>query len=98
MDFQYLLDRRDRNEEMTKKKEVSLSLATRKKEREAADAWRLELENNLRASKGEQLLDDIGALKEAEAGSAHRGGIDTKDPLVLEAGETMADFLRFLGK
>jgi carboxyl-terminal processing protease len=98
MDFQYLLDKRARNEEITQKKEVSLSLATRRKEREEADAWLLELENNLRASKGEALLQDIAALKEVEAGSAHASGIDTADPLVLEAGETMVDFLQFLQK
>lgn len=93
MDFQYILDRRARNAEMTKKKEVSLSLATRKKERQEADRWRLEKENLLRQSRGELPLEDIEALKEEARANPHDSTVDVTDPLVIEAGETMVDFI-----
>jgi carboxyl-terminal processing protease len=96
MDFQYILDRRARNAAMTKKKEISLSLATRKRERQEADKWRLEKENLLRQSRGEFPLEDIGALKEEAGANPHDSTLDVTDPLVIEAGETMVDLIGLL--
>jgi carboxyl-terminal processing protease len=98
MDYQYFLDRRERNEKMSKKKEVSLSMKTRKQERREADKWRLDLENGLRFSKGEPPLKSISELKEEEVREPHNSKVDPDDPVVLEAGETMLDFIELLQK
>jgi len=97
-DYQYILDRRERNEMMSSKKEISLSEKTTKKEREEADKWRLNLENTLRSSKGEPPLEKISDLKEDDVMELHKSKVDVKDPMVVEAGETMADFIELLEK
>jgi len=97
-DYQYVLDRRERSEMMRSKKEISLSENTRKKEREEADKWSLELENTLRLSKGEPPLEKISDLKTEDIGDRHNSKVDVKDPVVIEAGETMADFIELLEK
>jgi carboxyl-terminal processing protease len=98
LEYQYVLDRRERNEMMIKKKEVSLSEKTRKKEREEADKWRLDLENALRLGKGEPPLEKISDSDEEEAEEIHNSIVDVKDPEVIEAGETMVDFIELLEK
>ncbi len=97
-DYKYVLDRRERNEMMRNKKEISLSEAKRKKELEDADKWRLELENALRLDKGEPPLENVADLKEDDAMDLHNSTVDVKDPVVIEAGETMADFIELLEK
>ena len=98
LEYQYVLDRRERNEMMIKKKEISLSENTRKKEREEADKWRLDLENALRLGKGEPPLEKISDSDEEEAEEIHNSIVDVKDPEVIEAGETMVDFIELLEK
>jgi len=99
LDYQYVLDRRKRNEMMRKKKDISLSEETRKKEREEADKWRLALENTLRMSKGEPVLEKISDLKEKEPMEAHNNSkVDAKDPVMIESGEIMVDFIELLKK
>ena len=97
-DYQYVLERRERNEMMSAKKEISLSEKTTKKERDEADTWRLNLENTLRASKGEPLLEKISDLKEDDATDRHNSTVKVNDPIVIEAGETMVDFIGLLEK
>jgi carboxyl-terminal processing protease len=95
-DYQYVLDRRERNQLLNSKKEISLSEATRKNELEEADKWLLELENNLRLAKGEPPLEKISELKDDETVDLHNSTVDIKDPVVIEAGETMVDFIKLL--
>jgi len=83
---------------MIKKKEISLSENTRKKEREEADKWRLDLENALRLGKGEPPLEKISDSDMEEAEEIHNSIVDVKDPEVIEAGETMVDFIELLEK
>jgi carboxyl-terminal processing protease len=98
LDYQYLLDRRERNEEMRQKKEMSLSEQTRKKERDEAESWLLQLENKLRLSKGEPPLEKISDIQEEEMIDAPHGSDEAKDdPLLTEAGEVLVDFIN-LGK
>jgi carboxyl-terminal processing protease len=97
-DYKYVLDRRERNEMMRNKKEISLSEETRKKEQEDADKWRLELENALRLGKGEPPLEKVADLKEDDVMDLHNSTVDVKDPVVIEAGETMVDFIELLEK
>ena len=98
LDYQYLLDRRARNEEMRKRKDVSLSLETRKKERNEAEKWRLQLENTLRLSKGEPLLESFEDLKEDDETEEPHGKKEDEDSLLNEAGEVLVDFMRLLKK
>ncbi len=98
LDYQYVLDRRKRNEMMTGKKEISLSEKTRIKEREEADKWRLDLENTLRLSKGEPSVAKISDLHEEEGLDPHSAKVDVKNPEVLEAGEVVVDFIELLEK
>jgi hypothetical protein len=81
---------------MSSKKEISLSEATRKNELEEADRWLLELENTLRLAKGEPPLEKISELKDDETADLHNSTVDIKDPVVIEAGETMVDFIKLL--
>jgi carboxyl-terminal processing protease len=97
MDYQYVLERRARNEEMGNKKTVSLSESTRKKERDEAEKWRLEVENTLRASKGEPLLEKISDLNKEETKDSHNL-INEDDPLLDEAGEVLVDLIELLGR
>jgi len=99
MDYQYLLDRRQRNEELSKRKTVSLSEQVRKKELDEAEKWRLELENTLRSSKGLPPLEKISDLDKEEATAAPHGNTDKgEDPLLDEAGQVMIDFIELLNK
>ena len=99
-DYQYFLDRRGRSKEIREKKTISLSEQKRKKELEEADQWRLELENNLRLSKGKPPLEKLSDLDEDEAEEAHltQTEIDVDDPLMIEAGEVVVDFIELLVK
>ncbi|MBE9519529.1 MAG: carboxy terminal-processing peptidase [Proteobacteria bacterium] len=98
MDYQYLLDRRQRNEELSKRKTVSLSEQIRKKERDAAEQWRLDLENTLRASKGLPPLEKIADLNKEDSAVPHGNAENGDDPLMDEAGEVMVDFIELLSK
>ena len=80
---------------MSSKKTVSLSEKYRKEELDKAEQWRLEAENTLRISKGKQPLLKISDLDKEEADGPH-GGIDSEDPLLKEAGETLVDFIKFV--
>ena len=94
LDYQYLLDRRERNEEMRQKKEMSLSEETRRKERDEAEKWLLQLENKLRLSKGEEPLEKISDMEEEEGiGVSHSEDESKDDPLLQEAGEVLIDFV-----
>ena len=99
-DYQYFLDRRERSREIREKKTISLSEQKRKKELEEADQWRLEWENNLRLSKGKPPLEKLSDLDEDEAEEAHltQTEIDVDDPLLVEAGEVVVDFIELLVK
>jgi carboxyl-terminal processing protease len=97
-DYQYFLDRRQRNIEMGQKKQISLSEKTRKKERAELDHWRLELENTLRLGKGEPLLEKLSDLKDEELMGHQEQEVNKNDPLLIEAGEVMVDFIKYLTK
>lgn len=98
-EYQYIIDRRGLNEEMRLKKEVSLSEKLRKQEKKEAEDKRLDLENNLRRSKGEPPLEKYDDLAKEEAERSHgEAGIDDDDPVLLQAGETLIDFISYLGK
>jgi len=93
-DYLYLLERRERNEEMRQKKELSLSVSIRRKERDEAEKWLLQLENKLRLSKGQPLLEKISDMEDEKVIGASHGNDESKDdPLLDEAGEVLIDFI-----
>ena len=93
-DYLYLLERRKRNEEMRQKKELSLSVSIRRKERDEAEKWLLQLENKLRLSKGQPLLEKISDMEDEKVIGASHGNDESKDdPLLDEAGEVLIDFI-----
>ena len=97
LDYNYILERRKRNEAMSEKKTVSLSEQARRKERAESEKWRLDLENKLRESKGEPPLEKLADLKEDPVGMPHSTEI-VEDSILLEAEEILTDFIELLRK
>ena len=94
LDYQYLLERRERNAEMRRKKTLSLSEKTRRKERNEAEQWMLQMVNKLRVSKGEPPLEKISEMEDEEVvGAPHENFESKDDPMLNEAGEVMVDFI-----
>jgi len=94
----YIKERLEKINEMSNKTEISLSEQTRKKESTEADQWRLVVENRLREAKGEEPFKDIKELEkcEEEKTGMQAAGIDVKNPLLLEAGEVVVDFIELI--
>jgi carboxyl-terminal processing protease len=101
-DFQYLNALAAKGKEAREKNTVSLNEAVRRKEKADDDAWRLQLENQLRASKGEPLLasvdeldaefeDEEAAVEEAAADDATEE--DEDDAVLTESGRILVDFI-----
>ena len=97
-DFQYLDALTLRSAEMRKRTHISLNEATRQQEKNDDDAWRLNLENQLRLANGEmpvvslEELDDIHEAKElakTEAKKARDAKADLKAELSDEASENV---------
>ncbi len=82
-DFVYLRALMRKSLENSKETEVSLNEAVREKEKRDDDAWRLGIENKLRAAKGEPLLKSIAELDatlDAEDAQDDAGDGDKKGP------------------
>ena len=91
-DFAYLRALSDRSRENARKTHLSLNESVRIAEKDADDAWRLALENDLRSAKGEdkvESLDELEALREAEADAE----VEEDDALLIESGEILLDYL-----
>ena len=99
-DFVYLRALAQRIRQNNLKQHLSLNENERRQEKPAEDAWRLALENALRTAKGEPLLaslDDLeneeSAAEEAEEEEAEADPME--DPMLVEAGEVLLDFIGF---
>ena len=84
-DFRYMRALSDRSRELAARTHLSLNEANRRAEKDADDAWRLALENELRAAKGEpqlasldDLLDD-GEPEAAEADDSSETEVELAD-------------------
>jgi len=95
-DYEYVLARKKRIEEMSSKKEISLSEPLRMQESKEADQWRLDLENKLRFSKGEPPLKSLTELNDDESAGPHDSEIDIKNPVIVQAAEVTVDFIELL--
>ena len=93
----YVLERKKRFEEMSSRKEVSLSESKRSQESEQADQWRLELENKLRRDFNKPPLESLDDLKEDAHGIDSEDNSEEKeDYMQLQAAEVFVDFIELV--
>lgn len=104
-DFIFLNKQSAMFKETAAKKEVSLRLATRQEEQKQMEKRVLEMENQKRTAKGEEVYADYAALKAANGGDededtpvteAEREIKPLEDPYLMEAGHVLADFINEL--
>jgi len=75
---------------------VSLNEAARTREQAEADQYRLGLENRRRAAKGQKVFANLAELNTEEAATDSSGGIADDDPVLVEAGHILADYVFML--
>ena len=99
-DFEYLRALMDKSRETAKKTEMSLNEAVRIKEKHDDDAWRLGIENKLRAAKGEPLLktiEELDAKLDAEEAEDDAGDSEKKSPeddaMIKEGAYVLIDYV-----
>ena len=93
----YVLERKKRFEEMSSRKEVSLSESKRSQESEQADQWRLELENKLRKDFNKPPLESLDDLKEDAHGiDSEDNSEENEDYMQLQAAEVFVDFIELV--
>jgi carboxyl-terminal processing protease len=98
-EFNYLRSLSERARENGRRTHLSLNESTRTAEKEAEDAWRLGLENELRVAKGDEPVESLDALEElltAEEEAAEEEEIEedpADDPLIAESGKILLDFI-----
>lgn len=96
-DFEYLRALAAKAREESKRTHMTLNEATRAAEQKREETWRLDLENALRAAKGEPLLKSIDELEE-ETASLLDGSEDEEDPakdaLLRESGQILVDYIQ----
>jgi carboxyl-terminal processing protease len=99
-DFVYMRALSDKTRENSKKTTISLSEPHRIAEKASDDAWRLGLENALRKAKGEPLLASLDDLEEttldedgAELPQEPEVVPAADDPMVVETGQVLIDFI-----
>lgn len=96
-DFRYLRALVKKNRDNAERSYISLNEKVRRAEKEADDAWRLELENTLRKAQGKPLLANLEALDdelEAEAAEEDKDEPAIDDPLLRESGYVLLDFMQ----
>ena len=91
-DFAYLRALSDRSRENSRKTHLSLNESVRIAEKDADDAWRLALENDLRMAKGETKVESLDALEELRKEEAD-AEVEDDDALLIESGEILLDYL-----
>jgi carboxyl-terminal processing protease len=94
-DFTYLRAIAKRSHENSRRTHLSLNEEIRTQEKTQDDSWRLALENQLRAAKGEESVESLEALdelREAEQEDEEDKPVD--DALLVETGNILLDYLR----
>jgi carboxyl-terminal processing protease len=94
----YVLERKKRFEEMSSRKEVSLSESKRRQESEQADQWRLELENKLRRDFNKPPLESLDELKNDHELESADDPEEKDDYMQLEAAEIFVDFIELISR
>ena len=96
--YNYIVERKKRVEEMSSRKEVSLSESVRRKESEEADQWRLELENRLRSDYNKPPLKSLDDLKNVHGMDSEDNAEENEDYMQLEAAEIFVDFIELMAR
>ena len=96
--YNYIVERKKRVEEMSSRKEVSLSESVRRKESEEADQWRLELENRLRSDYNKPPLKSLDDLKNVHGMDSEDNAEENEDYMQLEAAEIFVDFIELMSR
>lgn len=94
-DFNYMRALSSKSKENSQRTHVSLQESVRTQEKEADDAWLLDLENELRLAKGEEpveTLDELDELRKAEQ-EADEEPDPAEDPLLTESGNILLDYI-----
>ena len=94
--YLYTLERKKLTEEMSSKKEVSLSESVRRKDSEAAKQGRLELENKLRSDYNKPPLESLDELKDVHGVDTADDSDEEDDYLHMEAAEIFVDFIQLV--
>jgi carboxyl-terminal processing protease len=94
----YVLERKKRFEEMSSRKEVSLSESVRRQESEQADQWRLELENRLRRDFNKPPLESLDDLKDNHGFDNEDNQEEKEDYMQLQAAEVFVDFIELISR
>ncbi len=91
-DFAYIQQQITRLQERRSDKELSLNESTVRKEREAAEQWQLQVENERRNAKG---LPPVDKLSELEVDRDHQGKPKdiSQDAILRESGEVLLDLI-----
>ncbi len=100
-DFVHLIETLDFQKELDEKTRISLSEATRKKERDASRKRGLAMENKRRSAKGLALLeslDDEDEEDESEKGDEKDDDDDEPDPVLEESCHVLIDLARITQK
>ncbi len=94
-DFNYMRSLSAKAKENSQRTHLSLKESTRAQEKEAEDAWLLELENGLRLAKGEEPVESLDALEELrkEEQEADEEPDPADDPLLTETGHILLDYI-----
>ena len=96
-DYAYLLEIIEHLEKIRGKTEIPLKEATRKKEKLDAETSRLALENKLRIAKNLKPFKKLADIESEETKEPKERSSD-EDPLLIEVGHILLDFISFLSK
>jgi carboxyl-terminal processing protease len=91
-EFIYLIRRAELQKRLRDQKELSLNEKTRDSEREKIERERLDLENQLRASRGEAPLSSVTQIARSEE-KDELNPDPGKDPLIVESGHILVDYM-----
>lgn len=94
-DFVYMRKLSERSRENSRKTHLSLNEAVREQEKADDDAWRLNLENQLRIAKGEEPVESLDALEDLQKAQADADE-QQEDALLIESGNVLIDYLSLL--
>ncbi len=95
-DFAYLRKLTERIQQNSATEYVSLNEGVRRREKAEEDAWRLDLENALRLANGEAAVSSLEELQKEASPVGEEKELDpAEDPLLVETGEVLVDWIGF---
>ena len=94
-DFEYMRTLSARSKANSQKTHLSLNESVREKEKADDDAWRLNLENQLRVAKGEEPVESLDELEEIQKALAEAEE-EADDAMLIESGNVLIDYMSLL--